>query len=255
MKSDNPIILALDYSDVNDARKLLSQVRPNIGMIKIGLELFTASGKEALELSNQFNVPIFLDLKLHDVPTTVSKTVSVVCQLLSQCPGDHFLSIHCFGGGTTCEAALKAASGSNVTIAGVTALTSLEEDDFWEMGFRTLAVGKRAVALAEIGADCSNITGDYQSDKNRKRIFTGLKHFVCAPDRLKLMISHIGEMNFICPGIRADGEETHDHKKTKPIGFALRSGATWVVVGRPITQAVDPVAASAYFKSQADKWK
>lgn len=253
MKSDNPIILALDYSDINGARKLLSQVRPNIGMIKIGLELFTAFGKEALELSNQFNVPVFLDLKLHDVPTTVSKTVSVVCQLLSQCPGNHFLSIHCFGGGMMCENALKAASGSNVTIAGVTALTSLDDDDFSEMGFRIRAVGKRAVALAKLGADCSN--SSYQYDKSNKRIFTGLKHFICAPDRLKLMLSHIGEMNFICPGIRAEGEETHDHVKTKSIGFALRSGATWVVVGRPITQAVDPVLASVYFRSQADKWK
>ncbi len=78
MKPDNPIILALDYSDLNEARQVLDRVRPHIGMVKIGLELWAAYGKEALEISSDFQIPIFLDLKLHDVPTTVSKTISVV---------------------------------------------------------------------------------------------------------------------------------------------------------------------------------
>src|SRR5579885_1246230 len=135
MNIDNPIILALDYSELDEARAILSKVRPNIGMIKIGLELFTAYGREALDLSKEFSVPVFLDLKLNDVPTTVAKTTEVVCSHLSRYPGEHFLSIHCNGGAEMCQAAYKVANGSNVTITGITVLTSLTESDFSEIGF------------------------------------------------------------------------------------------------------------------------
>ena len=78
MKPDNPIILALDYSDLNEAAQMLGKVRPHIGMVKIGLELFTANGRNAIDMAGSFNIPIFLDIKLNDVPTTVAKTTDVV---------------------------------------------------------------------------------------------------------------------------------------------------------------------------------
>jgi orotidine-5'-phosphate decarboxylase len=252
MKPDNPIILALDYSDLNDARKILAKVRPNIGMIKIGLELFTAFGREALDLSKDFNIPVFLDLKLHDIPTTVEKTVAVACQMLARYGGEHFLSIHCFGGQQMCEAALRTTQGSNVKVVGVTVLTSLDEDDFEAMGFSTLAPGKRTVSLGFIGADCSNAQEQY--DAQRHRILSGLTHFVCAPNQLELMNAYLGDdMIYITPGIRTEAEEKHDHARSKTAGYALRNGATWIVIGRPITQAPDPVAASVYFKMQTHK--
>jgi orotidine-5'-phosphate decarboxylase len=254
MKPDNPIILALDYAELEDARQILAKVRPNIGMIKIGLELFTAYGRETLELSREFNVPIFLDLKLNDVPTTVAKTTEVICSKLSPFYGQHFLSIHCNGGMEMCQAALKVSNGSNVTIAGVTVLTSLDESDFGEIGFRDCRPAYRTIDLAYLGADCLN--EKYVYDAQRKRVFSGLTTLICAPTQVSLLRQHLGDdINIITPGIRADADDPHDHVRSKPASFALKNGASWIVVGRPITSAADPVAASSYFREQAERAK
>lgn len=251
MKPDNPIILALDYSDLTEARQMLDKVRPHIGMIKIGLELYTAHGREALNLSSDYQIPVFLDLKLHDVPTTVGKTISVVCSFLSNHPGGHLLSIHCSGGRVMCETALKASMGSNVTIAGVTTLTSLDKRDFQHMGFRNSQPGTRTESAAYIGYDCMNEYPVY--DASGARVYNGIKHFITAPNQLPLMKKHYEDSILITPGIRSDSDKTDDHARSKPIGFALKNGATWVVIGRPITQASDPLAAVQYFEAQAKK--
>lgn len=253
MKPSNPIILALDYNEVSEARNVLSKVRSNIGMIKIGLELFTAYGREALDLADEFHVPVFLDLKLHDVPTTVKKTTDVVCSLLSKYSGEHFLSIHCFGGREMCETVFKTAQGSNVQIAGVTTLTSMEDRDFRGLGFRDGRAGIRTIDAAYVAADCLNERSQW--DANRNRILNGMTHFICAPNQLPLMRQHFGnDVVMISPGIRSDSEEAHDHARSKPASFALKNGATWIVVGRPITQAPDPAAAASYFKEQVNKF-
>ena len=255
MNIDNPIVLALDYAELEEARKILSLVRPNIGMIKIGLELFTAYGREALELSRDFSVPVFLDLKLNDVPTTVAKTTEVVCSHLSRYPGQHYLSIHTNGGREMCEASYKVASGSNVMITGVTVLTSLTDSDFGDIGFRDCRPNIRTVDLAYLGADCLNEKIVYDtSSGTRKRVISGLQSLVCAPTQLNLLRQHLGEdIVLIAPGIRADSEEVHDHARSKPASFAIRNGASWIVIGRPITKATDPVAASDWFKSQVER--
>lgn len=252
MKPDNPIILALDYSDLNEASQMLDRVRPHIGMAKIGLELFTANGRSAIDMVSSFNIPIFLDLKLNDVPTTVAKTTNVVCSFLGNAPGDHFLSIHCNGGEEMCREAMRAAHGSNVTIAGVTTLTSLDTDDFRHMGFSNSQPGTRTVDAAYLGYDCLNEETKY--DLSGKRVFDGIRHFITAPNQAPLMKKHYEDSILITPGIRSDSDESDDHARSKPIGFALRSGATWVVIGRPITKASDPVIAAQYFEQQAKKY-
>ena len=255
MNIDNPICLALDYAELDEARQILSKVRPNIGMIKIGLELFTAYGREALELSKEFNVPVFLDLKLNDVPTTVAKTTEVLCSHLSKFHGQHFLSIHTNGGREMCEAAYKVANGSNVMITGVTVLTSLTDDDFNEIGFRDCRPNIRTVDLAYLGADCLNEKIVYDtSSGQRKRVLSGLQSLVCAPTQLNLLRQHLGEdVVLIAPGIRSEADDTHDHARSKPASFAIRNGASWIVVGRPITKAQDPAMASATFKTQVER--
>lgn len=236
---DNPIILALDFADLRKARDLLTLVRPHIGMIKIGLELFTAHGKASLTLSQEFDIPVFLDLKLHDVPTTVSKTVEVICTQFaggSRLQDPHFLSVHCFGGKDMCKAALEVANGSNVKIAGVTILTSLTERDLGSFGFRDARAGKRTINVAEVGKEA------------------GLDTFISAPNQLQLMRKYLGDqVSIITPGIRSDSDDQHDHKRTKSPGFAVKNGANWIVVGRPITQSDDPLAMAQYFKHQAMK--
>lgn len=252
MKPDNPIILAVDYANVNQMEKLLFEVRPHIGMVKIGLELWTACGKDALQIADYFKIPVFLDLKLHDVPTTVGKTTEVVCGLLAPLQGQHFLSIHLTGSYRMCRAAMEAAQGSNVTIAGVTFLTSLDENDFGWIGYKDCRPGTRTVDITAVGYDCMN--DDRQYDANGKRIYNGLKHYICAPNQAKLMKEHYEDAVLICPGIRADSDEANDHARTKPAGFALKNGATWLVVGRPITQSSDPRAAAQYYEEQGKKY-
>lgn len=242
MKPINPIILALDFDKLRDAYQTVQLVRPWIGMIKIGLELFTACGRESLTLAKDFNIPVFLDLKLHDVPSTVKKTVQVVCEMLAPYQGPHFLSVHTFGGREMCHQAWEAARGSNVEIAGITILTSLDEDDLGSFGFRDRRVGVKTTDLALLGASCGGNVD-------------GLHSFVCAPNQLKLMRQYLGdEVALISPGIRIDGAPTDDHKRTKSVGFALRNGATWLVIGKPITQSPDPQQVAQYFKEQADKY-
>jgi orotidine-5'-phosphate decarboxylase len=252
MKPDNPIILALDYSNLNEARSILNQVRPSIGMIKIGLELFTACGKEALELSSEFNVPVFLDLKLHDVPTTVEKTTAVVCELLSAHPGNHFLSVHCLGGRQMCAGAMGVADGSNVTITGITLLTSMTGEDLSWAGFSTRRTNIKTIDFASIGIDCANTQPSYRPNTTK----IGLTSFVCAPAQTALMRKHYGDdITIINPGIRPVADTSKDHANSKPPGFAIRNGATWIVVGRPITQATDPASTAAAFKNEVDRIK
>lgn len=232
---DNPIILALDYSDLQEAHSMLDLVRPHIGMIKIGLELFTAYGKEALELSKIFNIPVFLDLKLHDVPTTVAKTIGVICSRLAPFHGKHFLSIHCSGGKEMCKAAVQACEGSNVTIAGVTLLTSIEHRDLVGLGFsNTQAIDhtRRPAWIAEAA---------------------GVTHFICAPNQAKLMRRDFANSILITPGIRGNFDINHDHQRVKTATASLKDGANWLVIGRPITQSPDPLAAAEKLKLQIEK--
>lgn len=252
MKPDNPIILALDYDNISQAEALLEKVRSHIGMVKIGLELFTATGKSALVLANYFNVPVFLDLKLHDVPTTVARTTEVVCSMLASNPGSHFLSVHCFGGAPMCKAAMQAAQGSNVTIAGVTILTSIAEPELHSMGFKDCRPGVRTVDTAGVAFDCMNDTPQY--DPAGQRVYSGLTHYICAPNQLKLMREYYDGLTLITPGIRAEADDDHDHARTKPAVFALKNGADWLVVGRPITQTSDPLAAAQYYEEQAKRY-
>jgi orotidine-5'-phosphate decarboxylase len=250
--SYNPIILALDYDNVSAAQDILSQVRSSIGMIKIGLEMFTACGPSVLELSDQFGIPIFLDLKLHDVPTTVKKTTEVVCSLLSKYSGEHFLSVHCFGGGEMCNAALQASQGSNVKVAGVSTLTSMADSNFRRLGFKDGRAGIRTIEAAWVGFDCAN---KYPVYVDRKRVAQGMTTFICAPNQLPLMRQHFGDsLVLITPGIRSESEETHDHARSKPASFALKNGSNWLVIGRPITQAMNPALAAQQFKEQVDRF-
>jgi orotidine-5'-phosphate decarboxylase len=247
MKPANPIILALDFDKLRDAHQILHLVRPYIGMIKIGLELFTAYGQESLQLAKEFNIPIFLDLKLHDVPATVKKTVQVLCGMLAPYQGTHFVSIHTLGGREMCYQAWEAARGSNVELTGVTILTSLDEKDLAAFGFRDRRAGVKTTDLALLTAPGNKQLIGPDIGK--------LESFVCAPNQLKLMREYLGEKaTLISPGIRIEGASVDDHKRSKSAGFALKNGATWLVIGRPITQSPDAQQAAQYFKEQADKY-
>jgi orotidine-5'-phosphate decarboxylase len=245
----SPIILALDYSDMTQARSLLEKVRPHIGMIKIGLEMFTANGFNSFSLSEDFKVPIFLDLKLHDVPTTVSKTVKVLCEKLAPIQGEHFLSIHATGGREMCEKALETAAGSNVTITAITLLTSLDKSDLQSLAVKGVP-SRFAGNAAVIANDCLNHSWAPSNPNHNK----GIKHLVCPPAMIKTISQYLHDDTvYICPGIRATSDDANDHAKAVTASAAIKGGADWLVVGRPITEATDPVSSAVYFLEQANK--
>lgn len=245
-KIDNPIILALDFADLDMARDMISKTRNHVGMIKIGLELFSAHGKDALALGNEFGVPIFLDLKLHDVPTTVRKTTSVLCERLSAINGDHLLSVHTAGGQLMCKAAADAAKNSNVRIAGITVLTSLSERDLHNLGCSDGRIGTRTTFSIQNALQMHE-----NQDWRSPLVDIGIKHFVISPNQLDLAKQHFkDDLVLITPGIRSDTEMTDDHKRAKPLSFAIKHGADWVVIGRPITQSHDPALAAASLHDQ-----
>lgn len=235
----NPIALALDFDTLEKADEMLSKVRDHIGMIKIGPELFHAYGREALELGPKYHVPIFLDLKLHDIPNTVAKTLDVLLSRYSEQYKIKFITVHAFGGNEMIKAAIGTAKGSDTEIAVVTLLTSIDSRDLGSFGFRDCREGIKTVDLALTAFKA------------------GARSFVAAPTQIHLMRKHLDKpgqkVTLITPGIRATDSLPDDQKRTKPISFAIRNGSDWVVVGRPITQATDPDLAAKTLLAQALK--
>jgi orotidine-5'-phosphate decarboxylase len=266
MRTYNPIIVALDFNNLSEADAVLSKVRPHIGMIKVGLELYTSVGRESLSLARQYNLPVFLDLKLCDTPSTVKKTMDGLCGDLFTIPGNHFISIHCFGGREMCKAALEVTRGTNVKPAGVTLLTSFDGSDLGSLGFTNRSVGIKTVGMARLGMGCVDqgvpahpgyppTRWNPGSPPTPGRDPIGLDTFICAPAQLALMRKHYKDKpTLISPGIRMEGMDVHDHKNAKPASFALRSGADWLVIGRPITQASDPASIARHFEKIAEKY-
>lgn len=262
----NPIILALDYNNFSEADRMLYQVRPYIGMIKVGLELYSSVGRDAFQLGKEYNLPIFLDLKLCDTPTTVRKTVESLMGSLATQPGNHFLSIHCFGGREMLKTVMEMTRGTNVKPVGITLLTSFDGSDLASLGFTNRNLGTKAAAMIRLGMGCVDqgtrghpgyaaIHWGPAVPPTPARDPIGLDTFVCAPAQLPLMRKHFEhKITLISPGIRMEGAEAHDHKNAKPASFALRSGADWIVIGRPITQAPDPLTAAQHFEKIAEKY-
>lgn len=233
----NPIILALDLHSMDEARDLLTKTRDHIGMIKIGPELWSEAGPTSLELGKEFNIPIFLDLKLNDIPNTVSKTIdNILAQATLRGADITFMSVYAFGGREMIKAALGATRGKS-RLAVVTILTSLVRQDMVDFGFRNAQEGIRTVDLADFAQRA------------------GADTFVCSPCQIDLMRKHYKDkITLICPGIRAESDPEDDQKRTKPASFALRQGkADYIVIGRPITQNPSPDVAAKQFHDSAIK--
>lgn len=262
----NPIILALDYNNMSEADYMLTRVRPHIGMMKVGLELYTSVGREAFSLAKHYNLPVFLDLKLCDTPTTVRKTMEGLMGSLATLPGSHFVSVHCFGGREMLNTAYEVAKGSNVKPVGITLLTSFDGSDLADLGFSNRSVGIKAVGMTKLGMGCVDrgiqAHPGYPATRWGAAIPpipgkppVGLDTFVCAPAQCALLRKHFeNNITLISPGIRLDDMASNDHKNAKPASFALRTGANWLVVGRPITKAPDPLMMAQHFEKIAEKY-
>jgi orotidine-5'-phosphate decarboxylase len=214
----NPIIVALDVESAADARALVARIGPHIGFYKVGLELYTAAGMDMVrELLDQ-GKQVFLDLKMYDIPETVSRAVAQVART-----GVRFLTVHAVG--SVMRAAVAARAGSNLQILGVTVLTSFGPEDMDDLGCEgTIAdlVGRRARKAAELGVD----------------------GVVASPLEAAAVRRIVGPRTIIVtPGVRSAGVDAGDQKRIATPARAILDGANYLVIGRQITRALDPAGA------------
>ncbi len=208
----NPIICALDTQDLNKAISLANALRGKAGMVKLGLEFFAAQGLSGVQEVAKCNVPIFLDLKLHDIPNTVAKTVEVIKVLNIE-----MLTLHISGGTKMLEEALSVVQGTKIKLIGVTVLTSMSNEDLNELGVAREAKSQ-VILLAKLA----------------KKI--GLHGVVCSALEAQEVRRECGEdFKIITPGIRIHPGHD-DQKRTATPKEAINSGADYIVIGRPITK-------------------
>jgi orotidine-5'-phosphate decarboxylase len=216
----NPIYVALDTPEVKTALALAEAVRPYVGGLKVGLEFVSANGPEGIRRLVALGLPVFLDVKLHDIPNTVAGAVRALRHL-----GVSIVNIHASGGRAMMQAA-KEAAGDAVKIIAVTILTSLDDDDMNEVGFCADAPSQ-ALRLARLARE------------------SGLDGVVCsAHDIAAIRGACGGDFLTVVPGSRPAGSEVHDQKRFLTPGEARRQGADIVILGRPVTAAADPAAAA-----------
>jgi orotidine-5'-phosphate decarboxylase len=213
-KMSSPIILAVDTNSLDTAKRWIDATRESIDVFKLGLEFYLTFGADGVRsISNEFGVDIFLDLKLHDIPKTVSSATESVASL-----NPRFLTIHASGGSEMVLAAVNAAP--HVGITAVTILTSLSEDELFRIGFANPAL-ESAVALAELATSA------------------GAQAIVCSPLEIAAIRAVVAsDVKIITPGVRPSGTEGQDdQRRTMTPQSAMHEGADFVVIGRPITGA------------------
>ena len=216
---EKPLILALDFSSIEKTVEVLDKLDPASCRVKVGKQLFVSEGPKVIKKIQGLGFEIFLDLKFHDIPNTVKEACLAAADL-----GVWMVNIHASGGRAMLEAASDAYAKliEAPLLIGVTVLTSLSEDHFDELGYSgnlTSAVERLAVL-------------SYSS---------GLDGVVCSPKELKLLSRVIsGDFLYVTPGIRFDGEDSHDQSRIATPQSALEEGADYLVMGRSILESENP---------------
>jgi orotidine-5'-phosphate decarboxylase len=211
------LAVALDVDDLARARRLAAQVSPSFGVAKVGLELFGAAGPDAVRAMQDAGLEVFLDLKLHDIPTTVGRAAVVLGRL-----GAQYVTVHAAGGEAMLRAAVEgvaagAAPGRPAPVVlAVTVLTS-------EPHAHPALVAERVDLAAATG--CGGI--------------------VCSPHEAAAVRARQPGLRIVTPGIRPAGADLHDQARATTPAEAIAGGADVLVVGRPVTHATDPAAAAA----------
>lgn len=220
----NPIFCAIDRPDLDGAVRLGHQLRGAVGGLKLGLEFFTAQGPAGVrQVAAASGLPIFLDLKFHDIPNTVAGAVRSAASL-----GVAMLTVHASGGQEMLRAAVEAAVAvpSPPLVLAITVLTSLDATDLHEIGVEAAPLDQ-ALRLAELAAGC------------------GVGGLVCSPHEVAAIRELVGDdLELVVPGIRPAGTAVGDQKRTMTPAEAITAGADRLVIGRPITAAPDPAAAA-----------
>ena len=227
---ENKIIVALDFNSSSRAIEFVDNLDPKLCRLKIGKELFTAAGPNLVETMIKKEFDVFLDLKFHDIPNTVASAVQAAADL-----GVWMLNVHISGGSTMMKSAKDAIvshGGCKPILIGVTVLTSISSAELSEIGINN-DLKDQVVQLAKLA---------YQS---------GLDGVVCSAEEAKLLRNSMpADFILVTPGIRREQDAAGDQKRVITPSQAIRNGSDYLVVGRPITQAVSPSAALAAFNSE-----
>lgn len=220
----NPVFCSIDTSDTAKAQRLAEQVRGHVHGLKLGLEFFLAQGAEGFRAVAAQGAPMFLDLKLHDIPNTVACAVSSVLPLKPA-----FLTLHASGGAAMMRAAADAAARAGAErpkLLGVTVLTSLDGGDLAAVG-QGDDTAQQVMRLAKLAKD------------------SGLDGIVCSPEEVKALRQALGpDFILMVPGIRPQGAAANDQKRFMTPKQAMEAGASYLVIGRPITAAANPAEAA-----------
>ena len=210
------LIVALDVSSAREARELVTTIGDAVGLYKVGLQLFTAEGPGFVRELVGAGHRIFLDLKLHDIPNTVGHAVKSAAEL-----GVSMLTVHAAGGPAMLKAAVDAA-GDRLTLLAVTVLTSMNDEELSQIGVEGRVLDQ-VLRLGEMArtAGCGGVVASArESAQVRKALGEGFA--------------------IVNPGVRPAGVEQNDQRRVATPAEAIRAGATYLVVGRPITRAGDP---------------
>ena len=213
-----PIFVAIDTPDVHRASAIARDVRGVAGGVKLGLEFFCANGDEGVLRIAEGELPVFLDLKLHDIPNTVGKAVAALARLRPA-----ILTVHA-AGGKAMMAAAKAAARAQTKIVGVTVLTSLDGADLAAAGISG-SPAEQVKRLADLSREA------------------GIDGIVCSGEEVAAAKAAWPEGFFVVPGVRPAGMDVGDQKRVVTPRQALDDGASILVIGRPITAAPDPAQA------------
>jgi orotidine-5'-phosphate decarboxylase len=220
---NNPVFVAIDTTDLEYARVLSARLKPYVGGLKLGLEFFSAHGPDGVRAFADLGLPVFLDLKFHDIPNTVAGAVRAAASL-----GVDILNVHAAGGPAMLKAAAEAAHAVNAKtkVIAVTVLTSLSDTDLETVGQRG-PTGEQVARLAALTRA------------------SGLDGVVCSAHEIAALRAALGpDFLLVVPGIRPKGADLGDQQRVMGPKEALDAGASILVIGRPITAAADPVEAA-----------
>lgn len=220
--NDPRIIVALDYADSESALKLVSQLDPKLCRLKVGKELFTAAGPQLVEKLTRSDFGVFLDLKFHDIPNTVAKACSAASNL-----GVWMLNVHASGGMEMMQAAKQAvdSNSNNPLLIAVTVLTSMNQQTLNQIGVHT-DLATHVLNLAKLTQQ------------------SGLDGVVCSALEAQTLRANLGhDFCLVTPGIRPANASKDDQSRIVTPKDALELGSSYLVIGRPITQAANPLAA------------
>ena len=219
----NPVFVAIDTPDLEYALSLAEQVRSHVGGLKLGLEFLSANGPDSIKMFGKFGLPLFADVKFHDIPNTVAGAVRAIAT-----QGIALVNVHAGGGAAMMKAALEAARAVNpaTRVIAVTVLTSLGDDDLAAVG-QVPPAADQVQRLATLTRQC------------------GLDGVVCSAHEIARLRTALGpDFLLVVPGIRPAGSAVGDQRRVMGPAEALRAGADILVIGRPITTAPDPAIAA-----------